>query len=237
MQPLQHCPLSANQNAEVVTVPDAKFPPQLPAANDICRPSLPQDCPLREIKTPAPLKSPMMLQSATALSLGAILLLATGARTAQESQLVLGAPSNPRPAEHGLQSILAALDVHHDPVDAFISLYPEAKDDLAQPRLLHVLGRRAGENPKWGTEGDKLRLRRRGKKFIDLTDHHEFYAGLPERACAGKASRRRPPVSHDHQGSRPPASVPVLTTRRPSGPDTPRPHRAPPPQGFYHQDT
>jgi leucyl aminopeptidase len=54
---------------------------------------------------------------------------------------------------------------------------------LAQPRLLHVFGEPAA---KWMTEGDKLRLKRQGKKFADITDHQEFY-GQDLSAMAGEA--------------------------------------------------
>jgi leucyl aminopeptidase len=39
------------------------------------------------------------------------------------------------------------------------------------------------------TEGDKLRLRRQGKKFVDITDHEEFYAKQVD-TLAGKASMK-----------------------------------------------
>jgi leucyl aminopeptidase len=49
---------------------------------------------------------------------------------------------------------------------------------------LHVVGE---QKPEWMTEGDKLRLRRRGKKFVDITDHEEFYAQQAG-ILSGKAS-------------------------------------------------
>lgn len=69
-------------------------------------------------------------------------------------------------------AIIAALKKHSDPVDAYVSLHPEVADHLAQPRLLRVSGEREA---KWMTEGDKLRLKRKGKKFTDITDHEDFY--------------------------------------------------------------
>ncbi|KKY23555.1 putative peptidase family m28 [Phaeomoniella chlamydospora] len=71
------------------------------------------------------------------------------------------------------ERILAALDIHADPVDALVSLRPELAEGLAEPRLLHVLGE---SQPGWRTEGEKLRLRRNRKKFMDITDHQDFYA-------------------------------------------------------------
>lgn len=93
-----------------------------------------------------------------------------------ESQVVF-APSPEAPNAYGQhdvdEAILSALNTHSDPVAALVSLRPEAAAFLAEPRLLHVRGE---DKPEWMTEGDKIRLRRRGQKFIDITDHHEFYA-------------------------------------------------------------
>lgn len=85
-------------------------------------------------------------------------------------------------------AILAALNAHADPVDALIALQPELADELARPRLLHVAGT---PEAQWQTEGDKLRLRRKGKKFTDLTDHEEFYSQQTqsEVLTAGKARK------------------------------------------------
>ncbi|KAK8035430.1 hypothetical protein PG993_010425 [Apiospora rasikravindrae] len=80
-------------------------------------------------------------------------------------------------------AITAALSKYADPVDAFVALHPGAARDLAEPRLLHVQGE---EKPQWMTEGDKLRLRRQRKKFVDITDHHELYAQHAD-IQAGKA--------------------------------------------------
>ena len=85
--------------------------------------------------------------------------------------------------------ILAALDAYADPVDALVSLRPGLAEELAEPRLLHVMGEL---NPEWTTEGHKLRLRRSRKKFIDITDHQEFYAQQVGAAYAGKARESVP---------------------------------------------
>jgi bacterial leucyl aminopeptidase len=82
------------------------------------------------------------------------------------------------------RAILAALQTHSDPVAALIFLQPELETGLAQQRLLHIIG---DQKPEWMTEGDKLRLRRRGKKFVDITDHQDFYAQQVD-ALSGKAS-------------------------------------------------
>jgi len=81
--------------------------------------------------------------------------------------------------------ILAALKTHADPVAALLSLQPELAADLAQKRLLHVFG---DEKPEWMTEGDKLRLHRRGKKFADITEHQDFYATQQVDVLSGKAN-------------------------------------------------
>ena len=70
-------------------------------------------------------------------------------------------------------------------VAALLSLQPELSSDLSQPRLLHVSGEK---KPEWMTEGDKLRLRRKGRKFVDITEHEEFYANQVD-AESGKASK------------------------------------------------
>ncbi|KAI0858068.1 peptidase family M28 [Xylaria cubensis] len=94
-----------------------------------------------------------------------------------DSQIVLGAPDSldsnkdiPVPVHAINIDIFKALKAHPDPVDALVSLRPELADELAEPRLLHVFGR---DTPQWMTEGDKLRLRREGHKFKDLTDFQD----------------------------------------------------------------
>lgn len=88
-------------------------------------------------------------------------------------------------AEHVVDdAILAALKLYSDPVAALISLQPEIAVELAEKRLLHVIG---DEKPEWRTEGEKLRLRKQGKKFVDITDHQDFYAQQVD-TLSGKAS-------------------------------------------------
>ncbi|KAJ4387419.1 hypothetical protein N0V93_008011 [Gnomoniopsis smithogilvyi] len=117
----------------------------------------------------------------------------------QAGQAVLAPPATEEaistfPTAHGNHvvddSILAALKAHSDPVDALISLQPELAEQLAERRLIHVFGE---AEAKWMTEGDKLRLRREGKKFRDITDHQELYADSVN-AQAGKANL--PKLSH-----------------------------------------
>jgi leucyl aminopeptidase len=64
-----------------------------------------------------------------------------------------------------------------DPVQVMRLLDPENASELDAPRLLQVFGAKA----VWMTEGDKLRLRRQGLGFIDLTDHQDMHV------CHGSA--------------------------------------------------
>lgn len=91
------------------------------------------------------------------------------ASASQEAQVHLTASAKHHQVD---PAILAALEKYPDPVDALVALHPEAAEQLAQPRLLHVSGE---SSAKWMTEGDKLRLKRKGKKFTDITDHEAFY--------------------------------------------------------------
>ena len=87
-------------------------------------------------------------------------------------------------------AILSALAQHSDPVEALLSLQPELRDYLAEPRLLDVFG----QGEVWLTEGDKLRLRREGKKFGDVTD---FQAVTTSLTGAMACERLDPTLSED----------------------------------------
>ncbi|GKZ59762.1 hypothetical protein AnigIFM60653_007702 [Aspergillus niger] len=89
------------------------------------------------------------------------------------------------------EAILSALNAHSDPVAAMVSLRPETAAFLAEPRLLHIRGE---EKAEWMTEGDKLRLRQRGKKFMDITEHQDFYAEQAMASFAGDPNL--PKLSH-----------------------------------------
>ncbi|TQS32721.1 hypothetical protein Golomagni_06956, partial [Golovinomyces magnicellulatus] len=109
----------------------------------------------------------MRTSSACLLLLSSVL----GAAAAPDAQRVLGAP---KPPKHDVDpAIIEALEKHTDPVDAYVYLHPEKAKELAEPRLLHIANEK---KPQWLTEGDKLRLRCKGRNFVDITDHHEFYA-------------------------------------------------------------
>ncbi|WWD00961.1 hypothetical protein V866_007899 [Kwoniella sp. B9012] len=87
-------------------------------------------------------------------------------------------------------SILSALEQHDDPVDALLYLKPELEDMMSQRRLLRIFGQGPREGV-WMTEGDKLRLRREGKKFMDLTESQDL---SESRLMAGKANT--PELTH-----------------------------------------
>ncbi|WVF69440.1 hypothetical protein IAT40_004217 [Kwoniella sp. CBS 6097] len=73
-------------------------------------------------------------------------------------------------------SVQLAIDAFTDPVDALLSLKPELEEMMAEKRLIWVFE----DGPKeglWMTEGDKLRLRKKGKKFMDLTDSQDTLGG------------------------------------------------------------
>ncbi|KDN64787.1 putative peptidase family M28, partial [Colletotrichum sublineola] len=96
-------------------------------------------------------------------------------------------------------SIHAALQKHADPVDALISLQPEMAAKMSEARLIHVFDEKKAE---WMTEGDKLRLRRKGRKFRDITDFQELYKDSVD-AQSGKATNHAaiadlPKIAHQH---------------------------------------
>ncbi|GAP86703.1 putative peptidase family M28 [Rosellinia necatrix] len=121
-----------------------------------------------------------------------------------DSQVVLG-PSTyldrDIPVHVVDDAILVAVQTHPDPVDALVSLRPELADELAEPRLLHVFGH---GTPQWMTEGDKLRLRRNGRKFKDITDYQDEvaswragHAHLPELSHQALVKPLFPKISTD----------------------------------------
>lgn len=57
-----------------------------------------------------------------------------------------------------------------DPVEVMRLLDPVYAETLDEPRLLQVFG----SEPVWMTEGDKLRLKKRGLSFMDLTGREDL---------------------------------------------------------------
>lgn len=88
------------------------------------------------------------------------------------SPLFEATPQTPFVAEeHTVDpEILRALETYDDPVDALLAARPALASQMAESRLLEVDGAAA----VWMTEGDKLRLRKDGKGFVDFTE-----VGLP----------------------------------------------------------
>ena len=82
-------------------------------------------------------------------------------------------------------TILSALDQYpDDPLAALLLVKPGLADMMAEPRLLWLFDQEETRSGVWMTEGDKLRLRREGRRFMDLT---EDQAVLGESFVAGKA--------------------------------------------------
>lgn len=129
----------------------------------------------------------MLRQSITSL----LLLLSTAdLAVGSDPQAILGPNIDAHTFDHHAsqaapQALQDILQAHEDPVDAFLAYKPDAAAFLAQARLIHINGE---PEPRWLTEGDKMRLRRRGKKFMDVTDFQDGYAEQLG-AYSGKASR------------------------------------------------
>jgi bacterial leucyl aminopeptidase len=89
------------------------------------------------------------------------------------SSAVLQVTAKPAATQHAFllasndeAKTLELLALHDDPVDVMIAMNPASAETLGEPRLLDLLNAQA---PRWLTEGDKLRLKRKGLDFIDLT--------------------------------------------------------------------
>nr|XP_031858973.1 uncharacterized protein CI109_005641 [Kwoniella shandongensis]KAA5526045.1 hypothetical protein CI109_005641 [Kwoniella shandongensis] len=134
----------------------------------------------------------------------AFLLLATLAVASPLDQLVLSPGLSEKTAlevrpstgsSHNVHSsIVSALNEHpDDPVAALIAFDPAYAAELAKPRLLEV----KGDGPaRWMTEGDKLRLRREGNKFIDFTDRQDAVDRYQAEAFVGHA--HLPNITHQN---------------------------------------
>lgn len=73
---------------------------------------------------------------------------------------------------------IAEADIRHllathndDPVEVMRLVDPGHAAILDEPRLLEV----SGTEPAWAMEGDKLRLRKQGLSFTDLTGHENLF--------------------------------------------------------------
>jgi len=72
--------------------------------------------------------------------------------------------------EANIDRLLATHD--DDPVAVMRLLDPVYATTLDEPRLLQVFG----SEPAWMTEGDKLRLKRQGLSFMDLTGREDIFS-------------------------------------------------------------
>ena len=107
------------------------------------------------------------------LALGAVSTFANALLPAQPQSAISAPPLRgwTAPLHEVDANILEVLEVHDDPVKALLALQPELEEELAEPRLLQIFGE---THLQWKTEGDKLRLRRMGKRFIDLTGQEDL---------------------------------------------------------------
>ncbi|KZT27406.1 Zn-dependent exopeptidase [Neolentinus lepideus HHB14362 ss-1] len=94
---------------------------------------------------------------------------AVTARTFSGAQIALEEVSSPVDAlAHRIQELSLT---YADPVELYKAVDPAGAADLDEPRLFRVPGL---EGAMWLTEGDKLRLRRQGVKFVDITETQDL---------------------------------------------------------------
>ncbi|KIJ11085.1 hypothetical protein PAXINDRAFT_119169 [Paxillus involutus ATCC 200175] len=86
------------------------------------------------------------------------------------SQQVLHVDDQTRTSEGFINRLLAIHD--DDPVKVMRLVDADNAAELDEPRLLQVFGKDA----VWMTEGDKLRLRKQGLSFMDLTGREDLFA-------------------------------------------------------------
>jgi hypothetical protein len=96
-------------------------------------------------------------------------------------------PAHPRLLDPALIKALTApdADIEFDVVGLLKELDPSIAEELDEPRFIWVFGDDEGqdgngvesEGGRWMTEGDKVVLRRQGKKFVDLTGREGRWSG------------------------------------------------------------
>lgn len=104
------------------------------------------------------------------------------ASLALATQTVLNPVSEflPSPYSHiRVQDVEQLLLTHDDPVQVMKLLDPASTVAYDEPRLLQVFG----EEAQWMTEGDKLRLRKAGKGFMDLTHFPQLNVASIQEDC------------------------------------------------------
>jgi leucyl aminopeptidase len=123
--------------------------------------------------------NPQAMKTFTALYALLSILFASAAIIDQPLQEVLGRPKVNVLTDGDRNAIIEQLlATYDDPVHVMRLLDPENASELDSPRLLQIFGTEA----VWMTEGDKLRLRRQGLGFIDLTNHQDLYTSSHEPA-------------------------------------------------------
>lgn len=85
--------------------------------------------------------------------------------TPQSQQILRG---NIEITEADIKYLLATHN--DDPVEVMRLIDPAHAEVLNEPRLIEVFG----TEPVWLTEGDKLRFKKQGLSFIDLTGHENI---------------------------------------------------------------
>ena len=96
-------------------------------------------------------------------------------RSSEGLQSPFDAAHNPsHDLETSAETISAALaEASQDPAAALLSLRPDLKTFVDEPRLL-LINVEGIPQQRWMTEGDKFRLKRRGETFIDITEHGDW---------------------------------------------------------------
>jgi hypothetical protein len=107
-----------------------------------------------------------------------------------DSDLPSHKPAHPRLLDPALVRALTApdADIEFDVVGLLKELDPSIAEELDEPRFIWVFDGSKDENGdeeqgvgraggRWMTEGDKVVLRRQGKKFVDLTGREGRWSG------------------------------------------------------------
>jgi hypothetical protein len=112
-----------------------------------------------------------MKLSSTFATLAALASVAVAAASQQQVFSETSAsPLAASPSKSDSFNIEEFVEQYEDPVEAMKAYDPSSAYELDQPRLIEVFGE--GE-PVWMTEGDKLRLRKNGKAFMDVTEFRD----------------------------------------------------------------
>jgi hypothetical protein len=110
-------------------------------------------------------------------------------------------PAHPRLLDPALIKALTApdADIEFDVVGLLKELDPSIAEELDEPRFIWVFGSDKvqdgngveGEGGRWMTEGDKVVLRRQGKKFVDLTGREGRWSGDKSGSGSGEGLKSK----------------------------------------------